>query len=468
MIKTILNKYPIITFSVFFLLLRLPYFIWNSFPRIDGDTFEYFEYAYDIKNGILPDFSVIPPLYSVFLFLLSSLGISLYGFVVFKVLLAFLGYAFLFTQLKKTNVLPVWSLLLFIIIVSSSSFNLQLETAFMTESLYKPILLFFIGLIIRLYNNPTLKSNYILIPLFAVVAALVRSNGMYLYFFVVLIIGFLFFFKRKKYWKQFILITSTFVILNGAWSIFNYASYGTPLFGNTYRIKVILGNIINNTRHNHNGNIRAFWQDSPGDGIVIYPYLKKLNFIQEVQAKNIKNKPELLLNYLYSSAESDIKFYNDIITERHQHSFSKDQLVPGPNELKYVKRCYQDVNCRDYALKEFGEGGNSIIKSGIWGKSIDFINSTFQILTGNLIVIFLFVSLSILVLIRVVLKLKQLSKETMLLSMVSLAYLLNVVVVTMTHNRFVARYEQVCSFMVVLFLFLFIGFYIKKRSLKLN
>ena len=140
----------------------------------------------------------------------------------------------------------------------------------------------------------------------------------------------------------------------------------------------------------------------------------------------------------------------------------------GKNELKYVKKCYQDVNCRDYALKEFGEGGSSIIKSGFWGKSIDFINSIFQILTGNVIVIFLFVSLSILVLIRAVIKLKQLSKETMLLSMVSLAYLLNAVVVTMTHNRFVARYEQVCSFMVVLFLFLFIGFYIKKRFLKLN
>lgn len=462
--RLFITKYPLLIFSVLFIIFRLPFFLWNFFPRIDGDSFEYFEYAYDIKNGIMPDFSIIPPLYSMLLFVITELGLSLKAIVGLQTILNLLAYLFLFDQLKKINVFPLWSLFVVMIGISFSSFNIQLETSIMTEGIYKPILVLFIAIIIRMYRNPVVKSNYVFLPFFAVIAALARSNGMYLYFFIVLIIGYIFLYRRNKYWNQLLLMITTFFILNAGWSVFNYVSYNTPLFGNTYRIKVIVGNLINNTRLNHNGNLRAFWQDAPGDSQIIYPYLKELNYVKEIQAKNIKNKPDLFVNYLYSSCEKDISFYLEILPERFNSCFSGNQLVPGPEELKIVKKCFNDTVCREYAIQGFIKGNNQFIEEGNYESFLDKVFYGINVLFGNVVFIIAFTLISFTVCLRALTNLSQISKETLLISIISLAYLLNVIVITMTHNRFVARYEQVGSFMIILSVFLFLGFYFKRRK----
>jgi hypothetical protein len=390
--------------------------------------------------------------------------LSLKAVVVLQTIFNLLAYLFLFDQLKKMKLLPLWSLFVLMIGISFSSFNVQLETAIVTEGIYKPVLIVFVALILRMYRNPVVKSSYFLLPVCAVVAALARSNGMYLYFFIVLIISYMFLYRRGKYRSQLLLIITTFFILNVGWSAFNYASYNTPLFGNTYRIKVVLGNVINNTRLNHNGNIRTFWQDAPNDSLIIYPYLKKLNYAKEIQAKNIKNKPDLFANYLYSSCEKDISFYSEILPERFNSCFSGNQFVPGPEELKIVKKCYNDTICRKYAIQGFIKGNKHLTKVSYYEIFIDKVFSVINVVFGNIVFIIVFSFISIATYLRALTNLSRISKETLLISIISLVYLLNVIVITMTHNRFVARYEQVGSFIIVLLVFLFLGIYYKRKQ----
>jgi hypothetical protein len=429
-----------------YIITRLPFLLSNTYPEIGADTFEYFEYSYSIKTGTLPDFSVIPPLYSFLLFILSAIGFSSKGIILFQMLLNVSSIVFLQAQLMTLKQIHNWIILLVCIIISNTSFDISYETSFQTESIFKAITIFFFGIITSIFNSPRKAANYALLSLLAVLAALMRSNGMYLYFFIVLL-ALALFLKRNEFKKPLYHLLTVFIGLNLLWSAFNFASYGTPLFGNTYRIKLIVENYINGTEKNPAGLARTFWQDSPDDSITIYPYVPELNFGPVPYAKNIKNKPEIIINYLFSIAGPTFNFYEEDIPHRFQKNFSQNQFS-DTLLLRYPRQCFRDPECRRFTVKEYYDGNFSISDQSTYASLIDTTFETVNIIFYNSLIAilnFLFFIASLFVL----LKLRVKTPKLILIGLFfSSCYFLNILVVSVSHDRFVMRYEQVTHFMM--------------------
>ncbi len=445
----------VLIFSFVFNIIRLP-FLKNLFiPNISADTFDYFNYSYQMHLGEFPDFAAIPPLYPILYFLTSPFGASF--LIYFQIFFSFLAFLLLLIELNNSNYFNPTINTIFIILISSQSYILQYETSFLTESIYMSLFILFSLNILKISNSNNNKRLYITCSLLIFIIAFTRSNGIYLYAFFSFGILWLYWFKKRPLIIKTALFS--FIILNMLWASFNYFSYGTFMFGNTYRIKKVAKSTINMFIQNDSKSIDYMhYRDNDADDQIIYPYdLKDSWNLKEVRAKNIRNKKKLIANYIYDFQCKSHDFYSIILKERYNFWHNKfngsNFLSSDTSGLLLQREAYNNIDSRKYIVKEFYSGFDKYFFSQT-SKTVDNFLFFLRSLTNNFLTITIFYIVYFLSLYKFIKNMGEVSKTSFLIFIFSNLYIFNIIIVSLTHNRFLARYSLVCEFLVFFSIYL--------------
>ena len=466
------NKYLLASYLIFLffsLFVRLPYFFKLLIPRIDSDTFDYFQYSFQLHKGIFPDFSFIPPLYPLIYYLIEPLSTS--SLIYFQIALSILSYFLLLKELNRLN--PKYIInTIFIVLLSSKSYLLRYETTFLTESIYNSLLVLFAVNIIQIYRAPNNSKPYIINALLIFLIGFTRSNGMYLYlFFSVLFLYLCFFKNNKRILKKYFL---TFVLFNFFWASFNYISYDRFFPGNTSRIlkvvKSIQRRMLNDSINIVSSNEIIKAKSTTNN--LIYEYNLKDNWnLLEVRAKNIHNKPQMAVNYLYDFTEKQPDFYGVILKERysfwHNKFNGKNFLSTDTLGLLIGRNSYKEIESRKYITGNYFYGFNSHYNFFL-GSLVDKTISLNHYLTNNFFFLFSFIIIYLINSFSLLWRKNILNKSKLLIFLISNIYVLNILVVSFSHSRFVARYSLVCEFAAFLSIYLFLWKVLKNKNILLN
>ena len=171
--------------------------------------------------GIFPEFSFIPPLYCLLYYVIHPINTS--SLIFFQILLSFVSFASLLNQLNKLKPRLLFLNVFFICLISTKSYILCYETSFLTESIYTSLMILYAVNIIQIFMQPNLNRLYIINSLLVFLIAFTRSNGIYLYLFIVLSLIWLYYRKNKI--SIFRVYAISFMFFNLIWASFNYISY---------------------------------------------------------------------------------------------------------------------------------------------------------------------------------------------------------------------------------------------------
>lgn len=457
----------LLIFSFVFYTIRLPFLNYLFIPNISADTFDYFNFSYQMHLGKFPDFAGIPPLYPLLYFFTSPFGASF--LIYFQILFSFLAFLLLLRELNNSNYFNPMINTIFIILLSSQSYILQFETSFLTESIYLSLFILLSINILKISNSNNNRSLYITCSLLVFLIAFTRSNGIYLYVFFAFGIVWLYWFKKRPLIIKTALFS--FITFNMLWASFNYFSYGTFMFGNTYRIKNVAKSIINRAKQEDSIlTDYTFYRDKESDNQIIYPYdLKDSWNLKEVRAKNINNKNKLIANYIYDFQSISHDFYTTILEERYNFWHNKfngsNFLSSDTSGLLLARGAYKDMDSRKYIVKEFYSGFDKYFFSQTF-KIVDNILFFFRLITNNFLTITVFYIVYFLSLYTFIKNKGEVSNTSFLVFIFSNLYIFNIIVVSLAHSRFLARYSLVCEYLVLLSIYLSIYKLINYLKLK--
>jgi hypothetical protein len=460
------NNQLLLSYLIFFIFcffIRAPYFSNLLIPRIDSDTFDYFQYSFQLHKGIFPDFSFIPPLYPLIYYIIEPLGTQ--SLIYLQIVFSILSYFLLLKELNKLNTSYLINTI-FIILITSKSYLLRYETTFLTESIYNSLLVLFTVNIIQIYRTPHSSKLYVINSLLIFLIAFTRSNGMYLYLFPPLLSMYIYFYENsKRLLKTYVL---TFVMLNIFWASFNYISYDRFFPGNTSRVLKVVKSIKNKILNNCSPLLEPVNNIEKSNSNLIYEYNLKDNWnMLEIRAKNINSKQQMIANYLYDFTEKQPRFYETILQERylfwHNKFNGKNFLSSDTLGLLIGRNAYKDIEIRKYITGNYFIRFNKYYKSTL-GVLIDKTTSVNHYLTNNFFFLFIFIFLYFINSLSLLRRKNILNKNKLLIFVISNIYLLNIIVVSFTHSRFVARYSLVCEFAAFLSIYLFLWTLFKNKK----
>ncbi|MDD3877299.1 MAG: hypothetical protein PHT69_11795 [Bacteroidales bacterium] len=221
-------------FTITFLIVYLPFFIYIPVPAIGWDTYGYFWFAERIAACNLPvsdapiEMGVGFPLLIAIckLFSLNIIGIVVIQTLIFYSACIYLIFA-VSNLCKKASLIASLAMSLYVLqpLIMSST------TLLYTESLYCSTLIFLVATIFRHYYKQNIYSFALL--LFAVsLGILVRSNAIINYFLPFVIV--LFIVKDSKKRKQYI---ASIIVMFVFISMFNYFFRGFFFPGDINRVK---------------------------------------------------------------------------------------------------------------------------------------------------------------------------------------------------------------------------------------
>ena len=247
--------FAIILFA--FLFSRLPYFLWMPIPCFEPDTFDYYAIVRDLIQGSFKGFGILPPGYILFLFLMELLFKKTIYILIIQNLISLTACLFLIAVISKYYKKVVIPAAIAMVIYMMDSYTLWYDFTFLTESLYRNSLIIISGFVVLLLN--TNKGKYwIIFSVLLLFPPLIRPNGLYIYFLLLLFM--IYMFMNKYAFKYYLYLLIPFLILNIAWSEYNYKTEGKFLPGNPKRIKSIINEAVSlpNASTNNNQNINQF------------------------------------------------------------------------------------------------------------------------------------------------------------------------------------------------------------------
>lgn len=215
---------PYLLFSAVFWVFRVPYYLFVPIFRIDPDTFQYANLAWQMDMGLWPKFGWLPPLYPVFIYVMGKLGIGLWGMALLQSVIAFLAGLLLVHAVSTVNrvcAIALSGLLLFYF----GTFNCiaYQDASILTESFYSSSLVVVAALMVLALSSQW-RGYLSLLSLALTVPILLRPNGL------AYVAVFLAFFGAVVFWKRDLKLlyhTLPFVAVMLLMSIYNLATTGT-------------------------------------------------------------------------------------------------------------------------------------------------------------------------------------------------------------------------------------------------
>lgn len=175
---------PEMIFSVFFLLVYLPHFLFIGTPQILNDSFAYFFIAKDIFEGNLPLENYIidlPTGYSFFIALIKKLGGDLGSVMIAQTGVFFLSFLFLVKQIKNLNWRVGLVLSVAIALFTTLSDIILMNTLLYTEALYMSCIVLCVAFLFKYFPEYPRKLAFRIV-ICTIFIILLRSNGIFILF----------------------------------------------------------------------------------------------------------------------------------------------------------------------------------------------------------------------------------------------------------------------------------------------
>jgi hypothetical protein len=217
---------PYLLFTPVFWVFRVPYYLFVPIIRIDPDTFQYANLAWQMDMGLWPKFGWLPPIYPVFIYVMGKLGIGLWGMALMQSLIAFLSGLLLVYAVSTVNRICAIALSVMLIFYFGT-FNCiaYQDASILTESLYSSSIVAIAALMILALSSQW-RGYLSLLSLALTAPILLRPNGL------AYVAVFLAFFGAVVVWKRDVRLlyhALPFVAVMLLVSAYNVATMRTPV-----------------------------------------------------------------------------------------------------------------------------------------------------------------------------------------------------------------------------------------------
>ena len=195
-------------FLFFFLMTRLPFFLYNPIILLSPDYPHYYAIVDQISKGFWPLFSIRTPGYPLFLALVFLFFKTNLAVIVIQNILTLLSGLFFITVIHKIygrhlKILPLLVALALGAFISLP-IHLYMDTALATESIYISAIILFFGVLFLAITYRT-RRYWILSGISMAIIILIRPSGLFL---VVLFLAIILFTLLNGYGKSLILLFS--------------------------------------------------------------------------------------------------------------------------------------------------------------------------------------------------------------------------------------------------------------------
>ena len=214
------NKFLLSVFILFIALVfkKAPFYLFFPLPGSEFDTLEYFQIVEHLRNNVFVSFGILPPGFIILCYIVGLFSAKLITIIIVEDIIYFSSLVLLLYTVNRYLNKVFYPVFLMILIVALNFYNLQYDTLLYPDFLYQISLIFTASFFIKAIIT---KSNFAigLFSAFIVLPALIRSNGIYAYFLLFLLIFFLI--AHKNYKKIFIYVIIPFAIIQFSWALFN-------------------------------------------------------------------------------------------------------------------------------------------------------------------------------------------------------------------------------------------------------
>jgi len=441
--KNLLKKHSLIaSFAIvifLFLFTRLPLFIWAPFPYLFPDTFEYFYHTNLMKNGSLPDFGNLPQGYSIFIYIIKLVSDKTFTILVLQNLIIL---AVTLTLIKSIHDLSKKLSLISALVISFFLMDSEIvfyDFSLQNESLYFASLVLFASFIISVTANPNKFQSWILLSLSFLPPALIRSNGIVIYLFIIPLI--LYLLINKKALRFYVFLLLPFILGNLFWSVYNYKTTNVFMFGNPKRYTYVVDNVL--TKNNQNTTVES---NNYSIKKALFQYYFKIAqqnanlFYQVVPInfeKNIKVQDKYY-NQRYNTIFGDVKVDTSLLKDVYGEYY----CYPDTTQWKY-EGLFNEAKSNELH-SSFG-----ILIGKVWLKIYEryylFHNLFIRNVIFPLLLLWLFYKVSILLV-----KERMKNSYTLLIFILAGFQLLSHLTVAVMHDNFLGRYVDVSNFLFYL------------------
>ena len=216
-----------------FIAVRLPFFLFMPLVSFEIDIYDYWYFVEIINSGQLPKFDVIPGGFPVFLYLIGLISNKAITVAIIQNLITLFSSLFLIVAINRfyeeIGVFATIGIMIFV----NGNFNIQFDNSYNPESIYVNSIIIVVGLLIFAINTNK-KAWWILLSLSLIIPAIIRSNGIFIYYIIPFTLIYYMVNKRKFNFYLWLLIPIT--ITNLLWASYNYYTAGIFMISNPTRI----------------------------------------------------------------------------------------------------------------------------------------------------------------------------------------------------------------------------------------
>jgi len=442
LIKRIANI-PYISLIIFLLLflLNYGYYIFVlRLPEDSHDTLQYANSAMQILSNKLPILYLhidIPMGYPLFLALIYFMGGTVNTVVGAQLIIFVLACLFLIRQVTKINNVSGLIFSFFISLWAADHAIIRQNTRLVPDSLYGSILIFVVASFILFYLSKR-KSNYILIFLGILLASLVRSNGIYLFFIPVVMFFIEFFYKK---YKRCFYIAGYSLLIVICLSSINYFIKGYFFPGDYNRIKYVITQMDQNSKPNPNYGVNIIKKEKH---LLFLDYMFYLRFERQ--------------SAYYSAMPTRYKYHKNY----YSYDFIKKMQLDNNTDsiINFIWKGYT----LDHINKENFANATNIKHRPI--SVLPFLNhvinkSNYILFRKSYLIIALYLLLTFFAIYKLFIRDNKRFSWMILLAISSIHYL-SMLILTFGHPRFQLRYINVSEFICYLFIILSLTLIVSK------
>ncbi|MFN8294254.1 MAG: hypothetical protein U0T72_11050 [Chitinophagales bacterium] len=434
----------VVGFALLLLYTRSFFLFSYILPEIDPDSLGYFLYGKGLFDGnlsVLHSISIdFPQGYPIFLMLIYKLGFSTKAVILVQTLLSISAFCLLFYELLHwgTFVAIVANMGLFLFAIDSGTIGY--ESTLMTESLFTSLLALFTGVLLGAIRTNNNKLWFLLSILFWL-PSYVRSNGVFLYVMLFLLVAVLW---HNKQYKTIKILVYPFLILSFLWMGYNYVIDGIPYPGNMKRVAVVLDRKFNKEAAEKKTPAPLQESAPPSDDDTFRGRL------QRYIAGTKQPTPHFYANNLAVRFE---RFYSDSLPVNDEYNYKYHASYAISSEV--VKAVYGEFYALDY-YKNYQSIVEELKQSSNW-RNVKFlpfnvfykIASLYKASGINTLAVFIALVLSLYFVVRSNSKITVASGAFIVLFLV-LCFWLNIVIISFAHGRSLFRYGHTAIFFVYL------------------
>ena len=222
-----------ILFILFFLLRRIPFFLSIPVPFIGRDTLGYYFKAEALAENFFIPFGIYPPGYPAFISFIHVFTTNPFWVILVQVIITLIISLYVLHLFYKYY--PSIALLLCVTFIAFTSDTLTviIDFSLLPDCLYRnSLVLIFAFTVLAIKEN---KAKFWgLLSTSIMIAAAMRSNGIYAYFIIFLTP--LYFMRNSQSKSKYYMFLLPFLMINILWSTYSLKADGIFLPGNTERI----------------------------------------------------------------------------------------------------------------------------------------------------------------------------------------------------------------------------------------